>query len=67
MMRGMIAVANAFVPAKHGGSAEATQARLRTVLACGLLCFGRRLGGLLPATAKYPADDAAQVIACFIT
>eukprot|EP00908_Phaeocystis_cordata_P016012 Transcript_27223.p1 GENE.Transcript_27223~~Transcript_27223.p1 ORF type:complete len:429 (+),score=167.22 Transcript_27223:213-1499(+) len=53
-------VRNAFVPEKHGGSAEATQSRLRTVFAGGFLCFGRRLFGLLPAAyAPAPAVDAA--------
>lgn len=56
------AVANAFVPEEHGGSAAATQARLRTVFAGGFLCFGRRLYGLLPAATKpFPSDDAASV------
>ena len=54
-------VASAFVPPKYGHSAEATQERLRTVLASGLLLFGRRLGGLLPARERYPADDGASV------
>lgn len=55
-------VENVFVPSgKYGHSAEATQARLRTVLAGGLLCFGRRLHGLLPAGPRYPVDDAASV------
>lgn len=54
-------VDNAFVPAKYGASAEETQARLRTVLASGLLLFGRRYGGIVPAVANYPADDAASV------
>lgn len=54
-------VANAFVPEKYSHSAEATQRRLREVLAGGLLCFGRRRVGLLPAVGRYPADDAASV------
>ena len=62
-------VENAFVPEsapvpprKPRESAEATRARLRLVLAGGLLCFGRRWGGLLPAARKFPLDeDAASV------
>lgn len=54
-------VANTFVPEKYGDDLETTQQRLRDVLAGGLLCFGRRWGGLLPATRKYPRDDAASV------
>ena len=52
---------NAFVPEEHGGTAEATHARLRTVFAGGFLCFGRRLFGLLPAGPAFPDDDAASV------
>lgn len=54
-------VENAFVPAKYGHSAEQTQARLKSVLAGGLLLFGRRRGGFLPAVDRYPVDDAASV------
>ena len=55
-------VANAFVPDKYTGTQEATQQRLRTVLAGGLLCFGRRCFGLLPAaTGPFPPDDAQSV------
>ena len=54
-------VSNAFVPSKYGDSAERTQARLKTVLAGGLLLFGRRFGGLLPSPSRYPSDDAASV------
>ena len=54
-------VENGFVPEEHRGSQEATQARLRTVLAAGLLGFGRRCCGLLPATECYPADRGASV------
>lgn len=55
-------VANAFVPAAHRHSAQATHARLRTVLAGSLLLYGRRRWGLLPAaTQPFPADDGASV------
>ena len=55
-------VANAFVPVdEHGHSAEATQARLKTVFASGFLCWGRRAFGLLPAAKKFPDDDAISV------
>jgi acetyl esterase/lipase len=54
-------VDNAFVPSKYGLSAEQTQTRLKTVLASGLLLFGRRWGGLLPAAERYPSDDAESV------
>ena len=56
------AVANAFVPEKYTATQEATQQRLQTVLAGGLLCFGRRRFGLLPAaTGQFPADDGQSV------
>ena len=54
-------VENAFVPSKYGNTAEETQARLRSVLAGGLMLFGRRAGGLLPAHKNFPLDDAASV------
>ena len=57
-------VASAFVPEKHRGSAQATQARLNTVFAGGFLCFGRRAFGLLPAafTPAATIDAAAASI-----
>lgn len=55
------AVANAFVPEEHRHSQEATHTRLRTVLAGGLLAFGRRWKGLLPAPECYPSDRGASV------
>jgi len=54
-------VDNAFVPSKYGNSAEQTQARMRSVLAGGLMLFGRRAGGLLPSAECFPSDDAASV------
>ena len=56
-------VENVFVPTKRfGGTAAKTQARLRTVLAGGLLCFGRTWCGLLPAVSRFPADDDAASV-----
>jgi len=56
-------VPSAFVPPEYRDTASTTQARLRTVLAGGLLGFGRRAFGLLPATEaeQWPADDGASV------
>ena len=57
-------VENAFVPTeKYGNTQEETQERLRTVLAGGLLCFGRRWKGLLPAASgRFPLDDDAASV-----
>ena len=56
-------VANLFVPASQGLTAEASAAAVRAAFAGGTLFFGQRWGGLLlPAANGFPVhDDAASI------